>query len=264
MESKQAQMTVSASLTYGRAETLKPSTSCWSWFSVNPQPAFGPHRCPFSPQWVVPAGNCRHKWSHLAECLTAKSHQENKLNVQTLHGYASLHAHLIPAHTPGQKCRCNNSAVFKSLAMDCSEMPWADSLFSGYLTCSYQQPRIYLSISVVPCLCGNTENHKESGTDTNRDGPGHCQGPTQGRRARRQAGLVIGSPKKSPTGKSGTPMVFICHQRQKQSVRINRNGLVSKMENWITGCQEVAGHGDGCKCHCKDLISSMLENDWLV
>lgn len=71
-------------------------------------------------------------------------------------------------------------------------------------------------------------------------------GPTRGRRASRQAGLVTGSPEKSPTGKSGTPMVFICHKRQKQSVRINRNGLVSKMENWITGCQEVAGHWHGC------------------
>lgn len=36
MESKQAQMTVSASLIYGSAETLKSSTP-WPWFSINLQ-----------------------------------------------------------------------------------------------------------------------------------------------------------------------------------------------------------------------------------
>lgn len=110
----------------------------------------------FQPQWVVPAVNCRHKWSHLAECLIAKSNQESKLNVQMLHGCMSLHAHLIHVHTHVQECRCNNSGVLKSLVMNCSEMPWTESLFFSYLTCFYQQPRIYLSISVVPCLCGNT------------------------------------------------------------------------------------------------------------
>lgn len=163
--------------------------------------------------------------------------------------------HIWDMHT----LMCRNADV---ITQQCSNLwPWTAQkclglkiLFSGYLVCACQQPRIYLPISVVPCLCGSRENHKECGTDTNRDGPGHCQDP-------RKAGEPAAGrtshwlTQENHTGKSGTPMVFICCRRQKQSVRINRNGLVSKMENWITGCQEVAGHGDGCNCHCKDLIS---------
>lgn len=85
---------------------------------------------------------------------------------------------------------------------------------------------------------GMWDRHKQRWS---RPVPGHMQG----NRARRQAGLFIGSPEKSPIGKSGTSMIFICHKRQKQSVRVNRNQLVSEMENWIIGCQEIAGHRDG-------------------
>lgn len=49
-------------------ETLKPSIS-WVWFTIKLQSSFGPHRCSFSPQWIVPAVNYRHNWLHLAECL---------------------------------------------------------------------------------------------------------------------------------------------------------------------------------------------------
>lgn len=82
---------------------------------------------------------------------------------------------------------------------------------------------------------GMWDRHKQRWS---RPLPGHMQG----NRARRQAGLFVGSPQKSPVGKSGTPMIFICHKRQKQSVRVNRNQLISEMENWIIGCQEIAGH----------------------
>lgn len=166
-------MTVNASLPYGSAETLKPSTS-WLWFSVNLQSAFGPHRSPFSPHWVVPAVNCRHKGSHLAECLTAKSYQENSLNVQTLHGYVSLHAHLYTL-------MCRNADV---ITQECSNLwPWTAQKCLGLKVCflvtwpASTSSQEYIYPSVVPCLCGSTWNHKECGTDTNRDGPDHFQGP---------------------------------------------------------------------------------------
>jgi len=72
---------------------------------------------------------------------------------------------------------------------------------------------------------GMWDRHKQRWS---RPLPGHMQC----NRAHRQAGLFVGSPRKSPVGKSGTPMIFICHKREKQSVRVNRNQLISEMENW--------------------------------
>lgn len=141
-----------------------------------------PHRCPFSPQWVAPAGNCRHKWSHLAECLTAKSYQENNLNVQTLHGSVSLRAHLRHAHTHVQKCRCNNSAVFKSLAMNCPEMPWTENLVFWLLGLCLPAAK---NISTHLCSMFVWQQRKPQGMwDRHKQGWSRpLPGPMQGRRA---------------------------------------------------------------------------------
>lgn len=104
---------------------------------------------------------------------------------------------------------------------------------------------------------GMWDRHKQRWS---RPLPGHMQG----NRARRQAGLFIGSPKKSPTGKSGTPRIFICHKRQKQSVRVNRNQLISEMENWIIGCQEIAGHRDRCAGLQMSLHYLLHAGKWMV
>lgn len=160
MEAKQAQMPVCKCISYGSMthsdaeeiqvlyspETLKPSI-CWVWFSVKPQSGFGPHRCAFSPQWIVPAINCRlHNWLRLAECLDLQNtHLSRKSNWMYRHHMdMSLHARFVCVHTHVHKYRCNNSGAFKSLVMNCLEMSWTGSLFSGYLTCFCQQPRIYL------------------------------------------------------------------------------------------------------------------------
>lgn len=228
-------------------ETLKPSIS-WVWFPVKPHSSFTLHRCAFSPQYIVPAMNYRHNWLQLAGCLdlhhihpTRKSNQMYRHHVDVRHFMHTGCTYILMCINTDvifQECSNLWSWMLRNVS-DCKSHFWLFDLFlpaaknlSINLCCS-----MFMWWHIKPQ--GMWDRHKQRWSSPL---PGHMQG----NRARRKAGLFVGLPRKSPIGKSGTPMIFICHKRQKQSVRVNRKQLISEMENWIIGWQEIAGHYDRC------------------
>lgn len=230
-------------------ETLKPSI-CWVWFSVKPPSGFGPHRCAFSPQWIAPAMNYRlHNRWHLAECLdrqnthpTWKSNQMYRHHMDICHFMHVWYMYVL---------MCINTDVItqefsnlwswtaqKCLGLKvCFLVIWPASASSQEFIHKCLLFHVYVATHKTTRNVGQTQTEM---IQTIARTHARQQSP------RRQAGLFVGSPKKSPIGKSGTPTIFICHKRQKQSVRVNRNQLVSETENWIIGCQEIAGHRHRC------------------